>query len=43
MACDDVTVGFVELGIMGSRMAANLQKTSIGLCFEDSLVVNRVR
>jgi 3-hydroxyisobutyrate dehydrogenase-like beta-hydroxyacid dehydrogenase len=43
MARDDVTMGFVGLGIVGSRMAANLRKAPIGLWPKDASVVNRVR
>jgi 3-hydroxyisobutyrate dehydrogenase-like beta-hydroxyacid dehydrogenase len=35
MAGDDVTVGFVGVGIMGSRMAANLQKAGFKLIVHD--------
>src|SRR6516225_9704825 len=35
MARDDVVVGFIGLGIMGGRMAANLQKAGYKLVVHD--------
>jgi 3-hydroxyisobutyrate dehydrogenase-like beta-hydroxyacid dehydrogenase len=35
MTRDDVVVGFVGLGIMGGRMAANLQKAGYKLVVHD--------
>ena len=35
MARDDVVVGFIGLGIMGGRMAANLQKAGYNLVVHD--------
>jgi 3-hydroxyisobutyrate dehydrogenase len=35
MTRDDVVVGFVGLGIMGGRMAANLQKAGYKLIVHD--------
>jgi 3-hydroxyisobutyrate dehydrogenase len=35
MAKDDVVVGFIGLGIMGGRMAANLQKAGYKLVVHD--------
>ena len=35
MARDDVVVGFIGLGIMGGRLAANLQKAGYKLVVHD--------